>query len=114
MQITAVLALFADLPEAELTSWITRGWVLPDPASAAAGSAQWEFHDIDIARVRLIHDLHRAMAIDEATMPLVLSLLDQIYDLRSTLREVLQALEAQPAEVRTAVLATLRRDRPIG
>ena len=82
MHITAVLALFADLPEAELTSWITRGWVLPDPASAAAGSAQWEFHDIDIARVRLIHDLHRAMAIDEATMPLVLSLLDQIYDLR--------------------------------
>jgi chaperone modulatory protein CbpM len=113
MHITAVVALFADLPEAELTSWIARGWVLPDavaadPGAADSGDGGWEFHDIDVARVRLIHDLHRAMAIDDATMPLVLSLLDQVYELRSTLRELLQALEAQPAEVRTTLLAALR------
>jgi chaperone modulatory protein CbpM len=114
MHITAVLALFADLPETELTNWIARGWVLPDAVAPDAGSADWEFHDIDVARVRLIHDLHRAMAIDDATMPLVLSLLDQIYDLRGALRDLLEALETQPAEVRSAVLATLRRDRRIG
>ena len=37
MQITAVVALFADLPEVELTGWIERGWVLPDSAEIPAG-----------------------------------------------------------------------------
>ena len=104
MRITSVVALFADLPEAELTSWVARGWVQPDESDGG-----WEFHEIDVARVRLIHDLRRAMAIDEATMPLVLSLLDQVYALRGTLRDLLRALEAQPEEVRTTVVAALRR-----
>src|SRR5580692_375290 len=83
MRITAVIALFADLPEAELTSWVARGWVQPDQADsnqADSGQADsgesgagWEFHEIDVARVRLIHDLHRSMEINEETMPLVLS-----------------------------------------
>jgi chaperone modulatory protein CbpM len=110
MRITAVVALFADLPEVELTSWIARGWVLPDRVGPDSAVAEWEFHDIDVARVRLIHDLYHAMAIDEATMPLVLSLLDQVYELRGTLRELLRALEAQPDDVRSTLLAALRRD----
>jgi chaperone modulatory protein CbpM len=112
MRIAAVVALFADLPEAELTSWVVRGWVLPetyDPDRGEADAGAWEFLEIDVARVRLIHDLRRAMEIGEEMMPLVLSLLDQIYALRGTLREVLRALEAQPEEVCTSVLAALRR-----
>jgi chaperone modulatory protein CbpM len=109
MRITSVVALFADLPEAELTSWVARGWVRPEPSGAGPEDPSWEFHEIDIARVRLIHDLHRAMQIDDATMPLVLSLLDQIYDLRGALHELLRALEVQPEDVRTSVLAALRR-----
>jgi chaperone modulatory protein CbpM len=127
MRITAVTALFADLPEAELTAWVVRGWVQParpdpdradpdradpdraDPDPADADAATWDFLEIDVARVRLIHDLRRSMEIAEETMPLVLSLLDQIYDLRGTLRDVLRALETQPEPVRTSVLAALRR-----
>jgi len=109
MRIASVIALFADLPEAELTSWVARGWVQPDESDPDQGEGRWEFHEIDVARVRLIHDLHRTMAIDEATMPLVLSLLDQVYGLRGTLRDLLRALEAQPEAVRTTVLAALRR-----
>src|ERR1700722_1369960 len=115
MRITAVIALFADLPEAELTSWVVRGWVQPDQAdSGQADSGQsgagWEFHEIDVARVRLIHDLHRSMEINEETMPLVLSLLDQVYGLRGTLRDLLGALETQSEGVGTRVLAGLRRN----
>jgi len=102
MQITAVTALFADLGEAELLAWVERGWVLPE--SAGTG---WVFHEIDIARVRLIHDLRRQMDIDEDSMSLVLSLLDQVYDLRGRLRAVLRAVEAQPEEVRAAIRAAL-------
>jgi chaperone modulatory protein CbpM len=115
MRITSVVALFADLPEAELANWVARGWVRPDQGGPDRdGSDQdvagWEFHEIDVARVRLIHDLHRAMEIGEETMPVVLSLLDQVYALRGTLRDLLHALETQPAEVRTTVLAALRRE----
>jgi chaperone modulatory protein CbpM len=125
MRITSVVALFADLPEAELANWVARGWVRPDQGGADRGGsdqggvdqggpdqdvAGWEFHEIDVARVRLIHDLRRAMEIGEETMPVVLSLLDQVYELRGTLRDLLHALETQPAEVRTTVLAALRRE----
>jgi chaperone modulatory protein CbpM len=110
MRITAVVALFTDLPEAELTSWVARGWVRPDPVDPERAEAGWEFHEIDVARVRLIHDLHSTMEIGEDAMPLVLSLLDQVYDLRGTLRDLVHALEAQPADVRTTVLAALRRN----
>ncbi|HMD26077.1 MAG TPA: hypothetical protein VKH61_18415 [Streptosporangiaceae bacterium] len=115
MRITAVTALFADLPEAELTAWVVRGWVQPvrpdpDPVDLdRADAATWDFLEIDVARVHLIHDLRRSMEITEETMPLVLSLLDQIYGLRGTVRDLLRALETQPEPVRTSVLAALRR-----
>jgi chaperone modulatory protein CbpM len=113
MRITSVVALFADLPEAELTSWVARGWVQPDQGAPDVGAPDvraWEFHEIDVARVRLIHDLRQSMEIGEETMPLVLSLLDQIYTLRGTMRDLLRALETQPPDVRTSVLAALPRE----
>jgi len=102
MQITAVIALFTDLPEPELTGWIERGWVQPESADAG-----WTFHEIDVARVRLIYDLRRAMEIEEETIPLVLSLLDQVYELRSQLKSVLRAVEVQPPDVRAAIRAVI-------
>ena len=103
MQITAVTALFSDLGEAELVAWVERGWVLPEQAEGG-----WVFQDIDVARVRLIHDLRRQMAVDEASMSLVLSLLDQMYETRGRLQAVLRAVETQPEDVRAAILAALR------
>lgn len=104
MQITAVAALFSDLPVIELTEWVERGWVLPDSAESG-----WIFHEIDVARVRLIHDLRRDMDVAADTMPLVLSLLDQVYELRGRLRTVLQAVQAQPADVRQAIFQSVSR-----
>lgn len=105
MQLTAVTALFADLGEAELVAWVERGWVRPEPAEAG-----WVFEEVDIARVRLIHDLRHAMAVDESAVPVVLSVLDQVYALRSQLRAVLRAVEEQPEPVRAAIRARLRTE----
>lgn len=105
MQLASVLSLFADLEETELSVWVERGWVQPREAETG-----WEFREIDVARVRLICDLRHGMAVEEATVPLVLSLLDQIYALRGTLHEMLRALQAQPEAVRAMVLAALRRE----
>lgn len=102
MDLYAVTALFADLPDVELISWVERGWVVPETADTAM-----VFHEIDVARVRLIHDLRRDLDIDEDTMPVVLSLLDQVYELRGTLKSLLRALESQPPDVRARLLNTL-------
>jgi len=102
MRLTAVVAMFSDLGEAELVSWVERGWIRPEAADTDP-----LFHDVDIARVRLIHDLRGAMRIDDETIPLILSLLDQVYDLRAGLRAVLRAVEAQPEPVRSAILAAI-------
>ena len=107
MHLTAVIALFidqglSDLGEPELTAWIERGWVRPERSGADP-----VFQDIDIARIRLIHDLRTVMRIEDETIPLILSLLDQVYDLRSGLRAMLRAVDAQPEPVREAILAAL-------
>lgn len=103
MRITAVVALFPDLPAPELTAWVERGWVRPDHSGA-----EWVFEEVDVARVRLIHDLRHAMAVQEEVIPLVLSLLDQVYALRGQMRSVARAVESQPEPVRQAILAALR------
>jgi len=40
-------------------------------------------------------------------MPLVLSLLDQVYELRRNLKAVTRALDNQPGEIRAAVLRAI-------
>jgi chaperone modulatory protein CbpM len=103
MRFTAVVGLFPDLGETELLAWVERGWVRPEGTQP-----DWEFQEIDIARVRLIRDFRRAMAVPEETMSLVLSLLDQVYTLRGQMRAIARAVEGQPDEVRSAILAAIR------
>jgi chaperone modulatory protein CbpM len=103
MDVTAVTALFSDLSQVELTTWVERGWVLPDPEQAGL-----VFREIDVARVRLIHDLRHDMDVGEDAMPLVLSLLDQVYELRSRLNAVLRAVGNQPPEVQRAIIEAIR------
>ena len=104
MRFTAVVALFPNLRESELHAWVERGWVRPE-----GHDPDWVFQDIDVARVRLIRDFRQTMAVPEDTMPLVLSLLDQVYTLRGQMRAVARAVEGQPDDVRAAILAALRR-----
>jgi chaperone modulatory protein CbpM len=103
MRFTAVVALFPGLRETELVAWVERGWVRPEGTEP-----DWVFADIDIARVRLIQDFRQTMEVSEDTMPLVLSLLDQVYTLRAQMRTIAAAVEGQPEPVRSAILAALR------
>lgn len=105
LQLTSVTALFADLPEHELAGWVERGWVRPEGDAPA-----WGFQEIDVARVRLIHSLTRTMEVQEDTVPVVLSLLDQVYELRGQLQAVLRAVEAQPDAVRQAIRLRLAQE----
>lgn len=104
MELNAVITLFPDLATDELAEWIERRWVQPELGNVDI----WIFHPVDVARVRLIYDLRRTLDTPMETVPLVLSLLDQVYDLRCMLKSLTQAVAAQPAEVQAAVLGAIK------
>lgn len=89
-----------------LQRWIDLGWVLPEQDADSV-----RFDRLDIARVRLICELHYELRIEEDSMSVVLSLLDQLYAVRRSLRTLLSAVDAQPEDVRTRI-ATLVRTAP--
>jgi chaperone modulatory protein CbpM len=63
----------------------------------------WRFRRIDVARAQLIWELRSDMQVNEEALPIVLSLLDQLYDLRRQLRAISEAFaEAIPADARIA------------
>jgi len=103
MRITTVVGLFADLGEADVVRWVHCGWVRP-----VGDDSDWQFQDIDIARIRLIRDLRR-MGMNDDAIPLILSLVDQVYDLRGELHALMRAVEAQPEPVRMAILRDIGR-----
>lgn len=104
MRADAVLARFPGLEAAELTLWVERAWIRPE----CSDTGELSFLDIDVARVGLVYDLRHRLDMSEDAMPVVLSLVDQIHDLRGQLEAVRTALSAQPAEVMETLCATLR------
>lgn len=80
IRLRAVLREIPELDAEELQGWIIQRWVRPEPAGE-----DYLFMEIDVARVRLIQDLRHTMGIAEDTVPLILALLDQVYDLRAAL-----------------------------
>jgi chaperone modulatory protein CbpM len=87
------------LSEADLRHWLAQDWVRPDQRAGEPA-----FRDIDVARIRLIFELHQDLEVEEPTVPLVLSLLDQLYATRRQLRLVLEALEPPMREKIGSVL----------
>lgn len=101
--IEAVTSRFPGLDQNLIVDWVARGWVRVEGAS----QTEWMFTEVDIARLHLLRDLHVDLALDEATLPLVLSLLDQVYALRRTLRCVVDAVNEAPDVVRQRILVAL-------
>jgi chaperone modulatory protein CbpM len=91
-----------ELDQRELTRWVENRWVLPERRNETL-----IFHEVDVARIELILDIRHEFAIDDEALPLVLGLLDQVYDLRRQLRRMCDALVAQPPEVQAVIRKAL-------
>lgn len=76
-------ARFTRLRLEDLQGWIAEGHVRPERAGD-----DLVFTELDVERVRLILELRDDMAVNEEALPVVLSLLDQLYALRRRLREM--------------------------
>ncbi len=99
-----VVRVVSGLKRAELRRWVTAGWVAP-----LRQEGESNFREIDVARLQMIVQIRRDMRIAEEGMPLVLSLVDQVYGLRNELRRLAEAVEAQPEPVRQAIMKHRRR-----
>lgn len=86
-----------------LRRWIDLGWVRPEQDSDSSC-----FDPSDVARVRLICELHYELRIEEDSMSVVLSLMDQLYAVRRSLRELVSAVETQPENVRAHIAALVK------
>lgn len=93
-----VCAVVERLQAERLRVWVRHGWVRPIRRADAV-----VFTEVDVARVRLVCHLEQDLSIDEETIPVVLSLLDQVYGLRAALRNLGEAVDRQPEEVRRAI-----------
>jgi chaperone modulatory protein CbpM len=99
-----VVARIERLTLRELRIWIREGWVRP-----AQGEQGPVFDDLDVARLRLLCDLRKDMALPADVMPTVLNLIDQLHCARRDLQRLTEALDEQPAEIRRTIIAALRR-----
>lgn len=82
--------------------WVEQQWLLP-----LRDEGGFSFSDADLARARLIADLSDGMGIDPESMPVVLSLLDQVHHLRRQVRTMAGAMLELPDEARAALCRRL-------
>lgn len=87
-----------------LRTWVRRGWVRP-----AQRGRDHAFSALDVARIRLVCQLKHELSLNEEAIPVVLSLLDQIYGLRRELRNLARAVDEQPEEMRRQIAEAFRR-----
>lgn len=99
-----VVARVQRLTMRELRLWVREGWVRP-----AQGEAGPVFDELDVARIRLLCDLRKEMALPTSALPPVLALIDQLHRTRRDLRRLTEALDEQDPAVRQAVVASVRR-----
>ena len=97
-----LIGRFDGLDRRELVHWVENRWVLPERQQDT-----WIFHEVDVARVELILEMREEFAIDDDALGLVLSLLDQVYDLRRQLGRLCDALAAQPTDIQAAIRRAL-------
>jgi len=87
-----------------VVAWVEQHWVLP-----AEKDGDFLFEEVDLARLRLIKDLVGELEVGEEAMPILLSLLDQLYEARRALAELEDAISEAPEAVRDEIAARLAR-----
>lgn len=86
-----------------LEFFIERQWLRP-----VTDDEGWYFDDIDIARLKLVCHLTQDIAVNDEGMDVVLSLLDQLYGMRSHMQTLAHAIAQQPPKVRTDIMMVVK------
>ena len=101
MAIDDLLATIPSLQRGDLEGWIRDELIAPQQ------DAGLSFSDMECARVRLICTLTYELEIDSGALPVVLSLLDQLYDTRQRLLSLTRAVTLQDKAIQAAIIAAM-------
>ena len=85
-----------------LLIWIEDGIIAPHRDEQG-----YLFDRIDESRIALACDLHYRMGLEHASLPVILSLIDQLHDVRHHLRAMTRAVGDQPASVQQEITRRL-------
>ena len=102
MALTEDVLVRCRVGRSDLEIWIERVWVRPTQVKD-----KWHFAEEDIARIELICDLMHDLKLQPDAVDIILPLVDQIYDLRRSLRAMTHAVGELPADSRRQVLDRL-------
>ena len=102
MRVEDLVAAISALQRSDLEAWIRDALVAPEAETQLFG-------EMECARVRLICTLHYELEIDAGTLPVVLSLIDQLYDTRQRLLSLTAAVAAQDKTVQAAIISAMAR-----
>ena len=105
MRVDDLVEAIAALQRSDLEAWIREELVTPRHEAGTLLST-----DMECARVRLICTLHYELEIDTETLPVVMSLVDQLYDTRQRLLSLTAAVAAQDKDIQAAIFATLEQN----
>lgn len=85
-----------------LREWVGLGLVEPH-----RGEAGYLFDDADVARINLVCDLYYEMELGLESLPVILSLVDQLHRTRHSLRALAAAVSEQPEEVKVTITSRM-------
>lgn len=101
------IATVEDLDGARLVTFLRARIV--QPVESDAGH---QFREADLARLQLLCDLAESFEMHEDALAMVISLIDQINTMRGDMRALMQAVAAEPAEVRRRIQTIITQTGP--
>jgi chaperone modulatory protein CbpM len=103
---TELIAQFTYLEQQVLLTWIEEGVIAPHRDEEG-----YLFDQVDESRVALACDLHYRMGLEHASLPVILSLIDQLHDARHHLRALTRAVAEQPDAIQQEITRRMTADR---
>jgi chaperone modulatory protein CbpM len=102
---TELIAQFTYLERQVLLTWIEEGVIAPHRDDKG-----YLFDRVDESRVALACDLHYRMGLDHASLPAILSLIDQLHDARHH-GALTRAVAEQPDAIEREITRRITGDR---
>lgn len=102
---TQLIAQFTYLERQTLLTWIEEGVIEPHRDEQG-----YLFDSVDESRVALACDLHYRMGLEHASLPVILSLIDQLHHARHHLRKLTRAVAVQPEDVKRDITRRLAEE----
>ena len=102
MRVGEIIEQIADLQRKDLDAWISESLISPQE-----NAGDLVFSEMEYARIRLICTLHYDLEVNADTLPIVVSLVDQLHQARQRLLKLAAAVATQDQSVQAAILEAI-------